>query len=61
MIFVGTGVYPFYFSLFVILFNYLDTTPQAKCRFKYLSCINKDYWLMQTFLPRCINNEAIEG
>ena len=30
----------------VILFNYLDTTPQAKRRFKYLSCINKDYWLI---------------
>ena len=22
------------------------TTPQAKRRFKYLSCINKDYWLI---------------
>ena len=22
------------------------TTPQAKHRFKYLSCINKDYWLI---------------
>ena len=29
-----------------ILFNYLDTTPQTKRRFKYLSCINKDYWLI---------------
>ena len=41
MIFVG--VYPFYFNLFVILFNYLDTTPQAERLFKYLSCMNKDY------------------
>ena len=30
----------------VILFNYLDTTPQAKHRFKYLLCINKDDWLI---------------
>ena len=30
----------------VILFNYLDTTPQAKRRVKYLSWINKDYWLI---------------
>ena len=44
MIFVG--VYPFYFNLIVIFFNYLDTTPQAKRLFKYLSCINKDYWLI---------------
>ena len=38
------GVYPIYFlTSLVILFNYLDTTPQVKHRFKYLSCINKDY------------------
>ena len=37
------GVYPIYFfNLLVILLNYLDTTPQAKRRFKFLSCINKD-------------------
>ena len=38
------GVYPIYFlTSLVILFNYLDMTPQAKRPFKYLSCINKDY------------------
>ena len=38
------GVYPIYLSnSLVLLFNYLDTTPQAKRRFKYLSFINKDY------------------
>ena len=37
------GVYPIYFLIhLVMLLNYLDTTPQAKHRFKYLSCINKD-------------------
>ena len=42
------GVYPIYFLIhkLYILLNYLDTTPQAKHRFKYLSCINKDYWLI---------------
>ena len=39
------GAYPIsvFFNLLVILLNYLDTTPQAKRRFKFLSCINKDY------------------
>ena len=27
------GAYPIYLNSLVILLNYLDTTPQAKCRF----------------------------
>ena len=37
------GVYPIYFLIHQLSINYLDMTPQARRRFKYLSCINKDY------------------
>ena len=35
------GVYPIYFLIHLLIMY--DTTPQAKRRFKYLSCIDKDY------------------
>ena len=40
-----------------ILFNYLDTTPQTKRRFKYLSCINKDYLLIDSEDNSCTTSQ----